>query len=44
MKNQTVFGLSAPASRPTKTAAAIIALAIALPVGAILALGDWMFF
>lgn len=33
MKKQTIYGQSAPAPRPTLLAAALLALACALPVG-----------
>ncbi|MCV2893268.1 hypothetical protein [Lentibacter sp. XHP0401] len=39
---KTVFGQSLPAPRLTPLGAALLALAIALPVGAVLSLLDWL--
>lgn len=37
-----VYGRTIAAPRPTKLAAALVAAAIALPVGGLLTLADWL--
>ena len=40
--SRRVLGQVAPTIRPTPLGAALLALAAALPAGALLALGDWL--